>query len=181
MLSSNKIYLDSINKKDLNTLRKWRNNPNYRKFFREFKEISEVDQMKWFDEIIQKSNHSIMFSIRSIKTNKLLGCCGLVYINWKDRNADLSLYIGDNDEYIDNKGYAKESVLILLRYAFKDIGLNKVWTEIYEFDKKKLKLYKKFGFKKDGTLRQNYWYSGKWWNSYILSILKKEFIKLFKN
>ena len=72
-----------------------------------------------------------MFSIRELKNNVLIGCCGLVYINWKNSHADLSLYIGKKDLYIDDNGLAEESCKLLLDYAFSDIGLNKVWTEIY--------------------------------------------------
>jgi len=53
--------------------------------------------------------------------------------------------------------------------------LNKVWTEIYEFDEKKKALYNKFAFHQDGLLRQNYWNDGKWWDSRILSLIKEEY------
>lgn len=174
MITGKKIYLDSLNKNDLKNLRIWRNNQNYRKFFREFREISEKDQLDWFNEIVKKNDHTIMFAIRNSK-KKLIGCCGLVYINWKDKNADLSLYIGENNVYIDNKGYAIESVKLLLKYGFHELNLNRIWTEIYEFDQKKIKLYSQLGFKLDGKLRQNYWYDGRWWNSLIYSKLSKEF------
>ena len=74
----------------------------------------------------------------------------------------------------DEKGYAEESCRLLLDYGFNELYLNKIWTEIYEFDDKKKALYDKFDFRQDGLLRQNYWYDGKWWDSRILSILKSE-------
>ena len=116
-----------------------------------------------------------MFSIRLNEDNSLIGCCGFVYINWIHRHADLSLYIGYNNAYIDDKGYAYESCELLLNYGFNELGLNKIWTEIYDFDEKKKSLYDKFGFNQDGLLREHYWYDKKWWNSRILSILSKEY------
>jgi len=175
MIVGNKISLNAVERKDLEQLRNWRNNINFRKYFREFKEISDYEQEKWFDDKIKKDDKTIMFSIRDLKNNVLIGCCGLVYINWKDRHADLSLYIGKNDLYIDDNGLAEESCKLLLDYAFSDIGLNKVWTEIYEFDQKKYNLFEKIGFSQDGILRQNYWFEGKWWNSIILSFLNKDY------
>ena len=85
------------------------------------------------------------------------------------------LYIGYNNAYIDDKGYAYESCELLLNYGFNELGLNKIWTEIYDFDEKKKSLYDKFGFNQDGLLREHYWYDKKWWNSRILSILSKEY------
>jgi len=92
----------------------------------------------------------------------------LCYLNWINRSADLSLYIGYDELYIDNLGYAEESSRLLFDYAFNQLGIHKIWTEIYEFDVKKKELYDFLGFKTDGILRDNYYYSGRWWNSLIL-------------
>jgi len=58
------------------------------------------------------------------------------------------------------------------------LDLNKMWTEIYVFDVKKKRLYDKLGMKVDGVLRQNYFYDGKWWDSYIISILASDWLKI---
>ena len=47
--------------------------------------------------------------------------------------------------------------------------------ELYEFDNMKLDFFKdKFGFKTDGTLRDNCFEDGRYWNSYIISLTKTE-------
>lgn len=83
-----------------------------------------------------------------------MGCCGLCYINWVHRYSDLSLYIGKDKCYIDDAGIAEESCKLLFDYAFNELGLNKIWTEIYEFDYKKYDLYKKIGFQQDGFFKR---------------------------
>ena len=78
-------------------------------------------------------------------------------------------------EYNIERKNAHATILAeLIDDGFKELNLNKVWTEIYEFDEKKKALYDKIGLKQDGLLRQNYWYEGKWWDSIILSLLKEE-------
>lgn len=175
MINGSKVYLTAIEKEDLKQLMYWRNKPSFRKFFREYNEINSSMQENWFEKKVLNDNSTIMFSIKSIESDELLGCCGLCYINWVHGYADLSLYIGWNNEYIDNKGYAEESCKLLFNYGFNELRLNKIWTEIYEFDNKKKKLYEFLGFSLDGVLRENYFYDGKWWSSYILSLLNKEY------
>ena len=174
MLVGKSVSLFSVEREDLQSFRDWRNNPDFRKFFREYRELNMDQQENWFKNKVVNDDTTIMFSIKSNESNELIGCCGFVYINWVHKNADLSLYIGLNNEYIDDKGYAEESCRLLFNYGFNELNLNKIWTEIYEFDNKKEILYKKLGFNQDGMLRENYWYDGKWWDSRILSILKKE-------
>ena len=175
MLDGLKVYLTAVEKEDLNQLKIWRNNPSFRKYFREYRELNSAQQNIWFKNKVVEDDSTQMFAIRRLDDNILLGCCGLVYINWIHRHADLSLYIGFDNQYIDNEGYAQESCSILLNYGFEELGLNKIWTEIYEFDNKKLELYNKFGFKLDGVLRENYFYKNNWYDSKVLSLLKKEY------
>jgi len=174
MLKGKKIILSSVEKYDLTQLKIWRNNPDFRKNFREYRELNDEMQYNWFDKFVINDKNTIMFAIRDIANNELLGCCGLCYINWIHRYADLSFYIGKDNLYVDDI-YALEAVDLLIRYGFNELGLNKVWTEIYEFDKIKINFLHKYGFKKDGQLRENYFYDGNWWDSIIFSLLKKEY------
>lgn len=179
MLAGNKVYLDAIEKNDLEMLRTWRNLPDYRKFFREYKEINSDMQKKWYEEKVVNDSSTLMFAIRDIESRELIGCCGLCYINWVHRYSDLSLYIGKDCVYIDNNGTAEEACRLLFHYGFAELGLNKIWTEIYDFDEKKFGLYKRLGFKLDGTLREQYFYNGKWHNSKIMSLLKNEWTEVY--
>lgn len=174
MLKGKMISLKSIEPEDLEQLRIWRNLPEYRKHFREYKEINSAMQLKWYESRVVNDNNTLMFSIRDNETDELWGCCGLCYINWVGRHADLSLYIGKDECYIDEQGLAEEACALLFDYAFNELGLNKVWTELYEFDNKKIDLYSKLGMTIDGRWRKQYFYNGRWWDSLLLEILAEE-------
>lgn len=177
MLKGKIVSLHAVEKSDISQLKDWRNNSDLRKYFREYRELSDEDQANWYEREVIANPETIMFSIRRNEDNLLLGCCGFVHYKHIHRHADLSLYIGWKDLYIDNYGFAKEACELLMSYGFNELCLNKIWTEIYEFDEKKNNLYSGLGFQQDGLLRQNYWYDGKWWDSRILSILLSEFNK----
>lgn len=174
MIKGRKVYLDAIEPNDLEKLRAWRNLPDFRKYFREYQEINSDMQRKWYESKVVNDNSTLMFAIRDNESNQLWGCCGLCYINWVHRNADLSLYIGKDELYIDEEGIAEESIGLLWSYGFKELGLKKIWTELYEFDEKKINLYKKLGMTVDGTWRKQYFYDGKWWDSLLMEILADE-------
>jgi RimJ/RimL family protein N-acetyltransferase len=175
MIKGKNVFLTTVEKYDLPKLKEWRNNPDFRKNFREYREINDEMQMSWFDKFVVNDKNTIMFSVKDIINQELIGCCGLCYINWVHRYADLSFYIGKDNLYVDDI-YAPDAVDILIKYGFNELGLNKIWTEIYEFDIKKIDFLQKYGFKKDGQLRENYFYDSKWWDSIIFSLLKKELI-----
>jgi RimJ/RimL family protein N-acetyltransferase len=175
MICGNKIGIRSVDEGDLKELMEWRNLPDFRKNFREHRELNLVNQHEWYSTL-NKSRNDYMFSIIRKEDNKLIGAGGLLYINWIIRSADFSFYIGIDNLYIDNNGYANEAIEILLEYGFNQLNLNKIWMELYEFDHKKLNIFQKdFNFKIDGILRENCFQDGKYWNSYIISLLKKDY------
>jgi RimJ/RimL family protein N-acetyltransferase len=178
VLKGKLINLTAVERDDLSKLMEWRNKSDYRKYFREYREINSTMQENWFEKKVISDDSTIMFSIRKNDTNELLGCCGLCYINWINGSADLSLYIGWENAYIDKEGFAKESCELLFQYGFNELRLNRIWTEIYEIDNKKRNLYDDLGMKVDGILRESYFFDGQFCNSYIYSLLKKDFINV---
>ena len=170
------VILTAIEREDLPFFKEWRNKEEFKKFFREHRELSSEMQEEWYLRKVLTDPTTMMFSIRRKEDQELLGCCGLCYINWINRHSDLSLYIGFKEAYIDDLGYADESCKLLLDFAFYQLGLNKVWAEIYEFDTKKKALLRQLGFQTDGVLREHYYYEGRYCNSLILSLLREEFI-----
>ncbi len=175
MLKGKLTGLRAVEKEDLILLRDWRNIQDFRKNFREHKELNLSNQESWFNKTYGNPN-DFMFVIVDLATGKPIGACGLLYTNWIIRSADFSFYIGHEELYIDNE-YAIDAANTLINYGFKDLNLNKIWMELYEFDQKKIKLFKEdFKFKIDGTLRQNAFFEGRYWNSYILSLLALEYL-----
>lgn len=180
MLKGNTTALRAIEKEDLKQLLAWRNNPNLRKYFREYRELSSEHQDFWYNNCVLNDKNTIMFSIIKLDNYELIGACGLCYINWIDKNADFSIYIGYDEIYIDNT-YADDASNVLLKYAFEEIGLHRVWAEIYEFDEQKKEMFNRLGFVLEGTQRETHWSLGKWWNSYLYSKLKYEFLQNSKS
>lgn len=173
MIKGKKVFLRSIEEEDLAQLRVWRNNPNLRKFFRETDEISKVNQEKWFELINAKNSIHKMFAIVNIETNELMGACGLCYIDWINRSADFSIYLGYKDMYIDNI-YAVEAANLMRNYGFDILNLHRLWAEIYSIDEMKKEFFATLNFKFDGMLRETYWFEGNWHNSLYYSLLSTD-------
>lgn len=178
MITGKLVGLRAIEKEDLILLRDWRNNPEFRRNFREVRELNMANQENWYNNSCVNNFNDFMFIIERLSDNKPIGACGLLYINWIIRSSDFSFYIGENGLYIDDNGFAKEAADLLINYGFGNLNLNKIWMELYEFDKAKLDFFQhEFQFKVDGKLRQNCFENGKYYDSYLLSLLAKELIK----
>lgn len=176
MISGKKVSLRAVYETDLPLLMEWRNNPDFRRYFREYRELNLQNQLDWFHNTVERDRNTVMFTILSNdEMHTPIGVCGLCYINWVNRFADLSLYIGKDGMYIDEQGFVEEACDLLLRYGFGEMNLHKVWTEIYDFDAPKYALYMKMGFHQDGLLRENYFHNNQWHDSRIMSLLRSDY------
>lgn len=155
------IALRALAVSDLPKLLMWRNNPENRKFLREYRPLTLEQHQAWYEDLQQDDHKIQMFSI----SNKglLVGACGLTHLDWIARSTEISLYIGEG--YIDDK-ISPVALKLLMAYGFETLGLHRLWAEIWEFDEKKQALLLKSGFKEEVKKRQAHW-DGAWYDSLI--------------
>jgi RimJ/RimL family protein N-acetyltransferase len=169
MIPGDKFILEAISPDNVEILRKWRNDPNKRQYFREYREITVDLQNEWYNRIGNNSNKEFLYFQVVNKSNlQIEGCCGLLYIHWYLRSAELSLFLQNENE--DDRAEVSK---LLCRYGFADIGLNKIWLEIFD-NSPWVELYDRLGFSKDGVYRNNYILNGEFRDSYLFSMLKSE-------
>ncbi len=173
MLSGEYVALRAIEETDLEKLLVWRNDPSLRRYFREYRELNYSQQLSWFNDKVNDDPSTIMFSIINKENEELIGACGLCYVDWVNRTADFSIYLGADDIYIDDK-YAPDAARLMMQYAFDELSLNRLWAEIYSFDTKKFEFFKSLDFELEGTHRQTHWAEGKWHNSYFFGYIKSD-------
>lgn len=154
---SNKIPAEAIS---------WRNDPRIWQWCRQYTLISEADQRKWLEKI--ESDPSIkMFAVTNI--DKPIGVAGFTSIDLHNRNAEFSLYIKPESH---GQGFGEKALKTLLNHGFYDWGFERIWGETYEGNPA-IKMFKRIGMKKEGTLRNSYFRNGQFINSHIVSILRE--------
>jgi len=162
----------------------WRNDPETMQFTRQSVFISEGEQEKWLKGLdgdqarqffgIEVSDDPPLLNIGGKifkKKPEIVGTIGLTSVSMIHRTGEWSLLVGP--EY-RGRGYARESLKLLLEYGFTHLGLNRIWGEIFETNEASLKLANHFGFKEEGRLRQTYFKNGKYIDSIIVGLLREE-------
>lgn len=174
MIVGELVGLRAIEPEDLDLLVAWRNTPALRRYFREYRELTSRDQKAWYERSTGDPG-TLMFAIvdRTADKSPLVGATGLCYIDWVRRSAELSLYIGRDELYVDDR-LAPDALSVLVAYAFEELALHRLWTEVYSFDDRKARLYERFGFQLDGQHRDAHFSDGRWHDSQFFSLLEGE-------
>lgn len=170
MLHKNGITLGTISRDSIRWMQDQRNNPVLRQYFREWKDISSYQQNKWYESLGNNSNDNHVY-FQMLIENTLVGCCGLLYIDWRLRSAELSFFVARG---FGSRDFKEKALTMLLDYGFNQMRLHKVWAEVYDTNPD-INLYREVcKFTDDGISRHSYLQNGNYRNSVIMSVLENE-------
>jgi RimJ/RimL family protein N-acetyltransferase len=106
--------------------------------------------------------------------NKKIGQISYNPIHKRNKNVELDIIIGDKKNM--GKGYGTDALKTLIKYLFEMFDINKVWIEARVNNPRAINAYKKAGFKKEGLLREENYFGGKFVDVTRLGILRGEFM-----
>lgn len=163
MIQGNVVQLVAIEFKHLEQTLKWLNDPEniLNLTYMPFKNYFQ--QEKWFKEV---SIDDSKLELAIITGKKHVGQIALHKIDYRNRKANIVIFIGK--EYW-RKGYAKDAVGALERFAFNILGLHKLYTTVYESNKSSIKLFESCGFKREGKLVDEIYWLGSYQTILIYS------------
>ena len=170
-----RVIMRAIERTDLPALMSWANDPQIQYALGGWHFPSSSSVMdRWF-ESIQKDELNQRFAVTL--DGLLVGTANLVSINWKDRNAFHGMLLGD--PAIRGRGVGQDVVMTVMRYAFRELGLNRLDGSIIEDNEPSRKLYVvKCGWKVEGTMRKWYYRKGRYWDKLIVGVTAEEYFAL---
>ena len=138
-----KIYIRPLQIEDALISYKWRNNLKIWKFTgsKPNIEITSKIEKDWIENVINRKNEK-RFSICIKDTNEYIGNVQLTSI--KNKKAEFHIFIGETSFW--GKGIGHQATKLILEYGFNEIGLNNIFLNVKEDNKKAVKLYEKIGF-----------------------------------
>lgn len=174
ILKGKKVILRTVRLSDAPRFVKWFNDPEVNKFLL-VREMNLKDEIKWIkDQIKYNGKDRVHFSIDTID-GVHIGSCGISSIEKRNKKGGIGIMIGNKSYW--NSGYGSEAMRILINFGFQKLKLHRIFLDVYEYNKRAIKVYKRLGFKTEGIMKEaNYW-NGKFWNTYNMAILKQEWKK----
>jgi len=171
-LHGKQVYLRPVEAGDLPLLRCWANDPEIRRLTGEVMPMSQAGADQ-FMERIKNDENRVWFAVVQKETEHVIGETGLLRIFYPWRTADLSIILGD--KFAWGKGYGRETVLLLLDYAFGALALHRISIGVVGFNERALHFYEKIGFKREGIQRDGYFNNHCFSDFVMMSILEDEY------
>ncbi len=178
MLVGERTILRPLERQDLPVVAAWRNDPEVRPHFFTPYLIAVSGQDKWYDSYLSQGD-SLIFLIFMRDSNDRLGMIGLDHIDHRNQSAEYGrLLIADPK--MRGQGYALDATLTLLRHAFRDLNLNRIYLRVYADNDAAIGLYERCGFVREGLEREAVFMDGRFRDLVHMSILRSEYLARLK-
>lgn len=172
-----KITLRAVEENDLPLLHEWSNDPDIWNLLGGWHfPYSLASAINWFKSIDNNNFKSQVYAIE-IEDKKIIGTVSLSNIDWKNKNAFYGIMIGNNESR--GHGYGYDACLTIMRYAFEELGLNRLDTEIIEYNNRSLYFHiEKCGWINEGIKKEAFFRKGQFWDKVILGITSGDYHNL---
>ncbi len=135
--------------------------------------MSRADERRWLEG--QATNgfaNGVHLAIET-KEGAHIGNTDLFSVRPEDRKAELGIMIGEKEYW--SKGYGTDAIVSLLRFAFDEMNLQRVWLTVDESNARAIACYRKCGFEEEVRLRRDRFVDGQYWDTVVMGILREEF------
>lgn len=174
---SDRIYLRKLQLSDCNDMFEYASQPEV-SFFENWQPHKTLSETKSYLRWVKS-----MYFKRKIKTwaivlnnGKMIGTVSFVKLNEDHLSAEIGYTV--SNKFWGN-GYAKEAAYQLIRFAFTELNLERVYARVIKENTRSVKVLKNLGFTYEGTARNANFYNYKLSNVMYFSILKDEFFNTF--
>jgi RimJ/RimL family protein N-acetyltransferase len=124
------------------------------------------------EKSMDEDKNFIHFRIRARNDDRLVGFAELLRISWTNANGTVRLGIGAAED--QRKGYGRETLTLLLRYAFDELNLFQLTALIPEYNLPAQSLFKGFGFIEEVCCRQALERDSRRWDLLQYGLLAEE-------
>jgi RimJ/RimL family protein N-acetyltransferase len=177
-LIGDKIYLRSVKPGDEEMVARIENHPDPRSTLF-YAQPSTAHQIREKVDAWITDPSVIIFIICRKEDHTAIGMTAFFRIDWVGRMT--IFYIGIADKSNWSKGYGTEATRQMIEYAFNTLNLNRIQLHVAVENKPAVTVYKKVGFKIEGTLREAMYHNGKYSDFYVMGMLRREYIRLYSS
>ncbi len=175
-LETERLLLRRLNTNDVDEVLEMRGNPEVMKYIpRPLAKTKEeaLGHIAMIEEKIE-NNTGINWGITIKGNDKIIGIIGHYRIQPENYRAEIGYM--SLPQY-NGKGYISEAIKAVVEYGFNQMNLHSIEAVIDPANIASERVLQKNGFVKEAHILENEYWDGKFWDTVIYSLLKRNFKK----
>jgi len=135
-----------------------------------------LNQIKAHINNVNNDSSRYDFAICLKNNDQMIGELSIFEIDEENNKAGFRISMSSIE--LTGKGYGTEAIIIVLRFVFEELKLNRLQLEVFSHNLRGIRVYEKVGFVKEGVLRESLYYNGTYSDEIIMAILRKDYENL---
>ncbi|GAC1323428.1 MAG: GNAT family protein [Chloroflexota bacterium] len=167
------VTLGPLRADDLQLYAGWFSDPAVTHYLMRDSPPSLKQEEEWFDGVA-RSEKDVVWAL--YVDGQPVGSTGIHNIEWRSRHAITGTLIAERALW--GKGIGGESMRLRSRYAFDELGLEKLTTYVFEGNAASRRGLERAGYETVGVLRRHEFRHGQWWDVWIGELLRDRWLGL---
>ena len=167
LLEGKNVNLKVMEKEDLPLIAEWFSSPEVFGEYNTLRQMSKTEAEKMFESPLELKT----FIIEKKDGNKIGFVSHFYVLHPAARQLEIGYVLLPSER---GKDYCTEAVNIMVDYLFLSKESRRIQAQTDLRNVASQKVLEKVGFKKEGTLRKNFFRRGEWRDTYLYSILREE-------
>lgn len=159
---------------DLDDFHKYRSNPEVTKY-QGFEVMNREEARRFIEENSRKEyglpGQWVQYGIERAETGRVIGDCAIHLQQHESRVAEIGITISHLEQ---QKGYAKEALLGILRFLFTAKNIHRVTATTDAENTAAAALFESAAFRREGHFIENIFFKGKWGSEFQYAFLRCE-------
>jgi [ribosomal protein S5]-alanine N-acetyltransferase len=166
------VTLAPIGLEHLENFCRWFADPEVTRFLTRDTPPTLTEEEAWFERASQ-SKQDVIWGL--FVQDEHVGSIGISQIDWRNRRALTGIVIGDRKRW--GRGVAGDAMRLRTVYAFEELGLEKLVTQVVEGNNASRRALERVGYQTVGIYRRHEYRQGRWWDVWIGEILLEDWRK----
>ncbi len=161
--------LVALEREDMPLLAQWINDERINIYNGARFPVSDAEQRAWYERLLEDRSKKKL--IIQSKQGEKVGLVSLFNIDHTNQNAEIGVYIAPDHQ---RGGYASEALRMVIRFAFNEMNLQKVYCTILGFNTSAVRLVESVGFRPDGVRARHVFAGGTFVDVLNLAIFRED-------
>lgn len=173
MLTGRLLKLRAIEPADLDFLADLANHPTVRGNVVGWEWPTSRDGQSSWLQATRNDARTRRLTITKLDSDEPIGLTGLWDVDWHNQSALTAVKLMPG---LTPKGAGTDSIMLLMAWAFYEVGLRRLHSSILDFNKPSLGAYvKRCGWRVEGCSREAVFRRGQWCDLYQVAALRSDF------
>ncbi len=171
MIRFENIGFRSVERDDIEIIRKEHNDESVLLMLRDPRIITELQQIQWWESISKNRNNTVYCIFHETPEN-VIGVWKLQDLDDTNRCTEMGMDIFKNYR---GKGFGLKSFKMIFKYIFENLNVHSIYAKVGAYNETSLIAAQKAGYKISGKIPESLFRKGMYWDNILLSITFDEY------